>query len=160
MHPAIRGSVHIQSSDCTVPARIDPGYFISKSDLELAKLGLKYAMKLSETEHWKKVTRKCLLYDELREAEKVEKEKGGGNDAIGRYCREWVATTFHQIGTAAMLPKEKDGVVDSRLRVHGVANLRVVRGRSSCLLGSLLMKNIGRRFRDTDGTVLSYICNW
>ena len=31
------------------------------------------------------------------------------------------------IGTASMLPKEMNGVVDSKLKVYGLSNLRIVR---------------------------------
>ena len=32
----------------------------------------------------------------------------------------------HACGTCAMKPEEEGGVVDSRFRVHGIANLRIV----------------------------------
>lgn len=35
-------------------------------------------------------------------------------------------TEYHPIGTCAMLPKEKGGVVDSQCKVYGTENLRVV----------------------------------
>ena len=118
MHPSSRGSVHIQSADYRTLPRVDPAYFVNLSDLEITKLGVKHVLKLAETESWKKVAQKCLLYDDL------DKE---AKDPIGDYCREWLGTTFHWLGTAAMLPREKGGVVDSRLKVYGVSNLRVVR---------------------------------
>ena len=38
-----------------------------------------------------------------------------------------VSTTLgHFVGTCRMAPRERDGVVDARLRVHGVQGLRVV----------------------------------
>ena len=42
------------------------------------------------------------------------------------YVRNNVFTFFHPLGTCAMLPKKDGGVVDSKLRVYGVENLRVV----------------------------------
>ena len=45
-------------------------------------------------------------------------------------AKEWArmssATNYHSAGTCAMAPKEKGGVVDHKLRVHGVKGLRVV----------------------------------
>jgi choline dehydrogenase-like flavoprotein len=35
-------------------------------------------------------------------------------------------TNWHSVGTLAMAPREKGGVVDTELRVHGVLGLRVV----------------------------------
>jgi choline dehydrogenase-like flavoprotein len=117
MHPSSRGSVHIQSNDHRIQPRIDPAYLGSPSDLEIAKLGVKHVLKFAETAPWKKLVTKCLLPADL------EKEH---DDPLGAYCREWVDTTFHWVGTVAMLPREKGGVVDSRLKVYGLANLRVV----------------------------------
>ena len=122
MHPSSRGSVHIQSGDCVTPPRVDLSFLTNPSDLEMMKLGVKYILRLAETESWKNASQKCLLYDDLdKEAE----------DPIGEYCRERGGTTFHWLGTAAMLPREKGGVVDSRLKVYGVSNLRVVRSYRS-----------------------------
>jgi choline dehydrogenase len=47
--------------------------------------------------------------------------------AILEYCRNNGATIFHPSGTCAMGPNPARGaVVDARLRVHGVAALRVI----------------------------------
>lgn len=70
---------------------------------------------------------KCLIFEELDKAVRVEMENASGEyDPLGRYCREWVKTTYHWVGTAAMLPREKGGVVDPRLKAYGLSNLRVV----------------------------------
>ncbi|KAJ2932023.1 hypothetical protein H1R20_g5072, partial [Candolleomyces eurysporus] len=45
---------------------------------------------------------------------------------IADYGRQHAGTVFHPLGTAAMLPREKGGVVDHKLRVYGTKNLRVV----------------------------------
>ncbi|KAJ2935768.1 hypothetical protein H1R20_g1325, partial [Candolleomyces eurysporus] len=45
---------------------------------------------------------------------------------IADYGRQHAGTVFHPLGTAAMLPREKGGVVDHKLRVYGTRNLRVV----------------------------------
>jgi choline dehydrogenase-like flavoprotein len=37
-----------------------------------------------------------------------------------------MASNAHQVGTAAMMPRELGGVVDGRLRVYGTSGLRVV----------------------------------
>ncbi|KAJ7126760.1 GMC oxidoreductase-domain-containing protein [Mycena epipterygia] len=47
------------------------------------------------------------------------------DEAIDRYHRAVVGTTWHSLGTCAMKPRNQGGVVDSRLNVYGVQNLKV-----------------------------------
>jgi choline dehydrogenase-like flavoprotein len=115
MHPASRGWVHIQSADPTVHPHVNTSYFDSPSDLEMAKMGVRHVLKLAETDAWKNVVSDCLL----------ETNKDS-RDPIGDHCRQWLSTTFHWVGTASMMPREKGGVVDPRLKVYGTSNLRVV----------------------------------
>ena len=42
------------------------------------------------------------------------------------HIRRNAISMWHYSGTCAMLPKEKGGVVDTQLKVHGIHNLRVV----------------------------------
>lgn len=45
--------------------------------------------------------------------------------AIEEWVRKTVGTAYHSIGTCPMRPRERNGVVDSRLNVYGVRNLKV-----------------------------------
>ncbi|KAJ3982183.1 GMC oxidoreductase-domain-containing protein [Lentinula detonsa] len=45
--------------------------------------------------------------------------------AIDDYLKATVATTWHSLGTCAMRSRESGGVVDSRLNVYGLENLKV-----------------------------------
>ena len=45
--------------------------------------------------------------------------------AIEAWVRQTVQTTWHALGTCAMKPRAAGGVVDPRLRVHGVDRLMV-----------------------------------
>ncbi|KAJ3855152.1 GMC oxidoreductase-domain-containing protein, partial [Lentinula lateritia] len=45
--------------------------------------------------------------------------------AIDDYIKATVGTTWHSLGTCAMKPRGAGGVVDSRLNVYGVENLKV-----------------------------------
>ena len=122
MHPTSRGSVHAASSNPSANPDVDIAYLRAPFDLEIAKLAVKYLIRLSETDAMKAVISECLTKSEIETNRKSE-------DPIKDYCRRNVATCFHWIGTAAMLPRENGGVVDPRLRVYGTTNLRVVRGR-------------------------------
>ncbi|EKM52684.1 uncharacterized protein PHACADRAFT_126707 [Phanerochaete carnosa HHB-10118-sp] len=45
--------------------------------------------------------------------------------AIDEYTRKAVQTAWHSLGTCAMKPRDKGGVVDSKLNVYGVQGLKV-----------------------------------
>ncbi|KAG0708307.1 GMC oxidoreductase-domain-containing protein [Suillus ampliporus] len=47
------------------------------------------------------------------------------DEAINKYHRDHVQTTWHSLGTCAMKPEADQGVVDTRLNVYGVSNLKV-----------------------------------
>ncbi|KAG1730544.1 GMC oxidoreductase-domain-containing protein [Suillus paluster] len=47
------------------------------------------------------------------------------DEAIDKYHRDYVQTTWHSLGTCAMKPEAERGVVDARLNVYGVSNLKV-----------------------------------
>jgi choline dehydrogenase len=47
-------------------------------------------------------------------------------ETVGEFCKAALTSEFHPIGTCSMLPEEDGGVVDTRLKVYGVQNLRVV----------------------------------
>ncbi|KAG1859685.1 GMC oxidoreductase-domain-containing protein [Suillus subluteus] len=47
------------------------------------------------------------------------------DEAIDRYHRDRMQTTWHSLGTCAMKPRADQGVVDARLNVYGVTNLKV-----------------------------------
>jgi choline dehydrogenase-like flavoprotein len=125
MKPISRGSVHLQSPEFSVQPRIDPDYLGSSYELEMLKLGVRKMLQISETESWKKIMLKSLVKDDL---ERIKNSNPDLDESgvLGEYCRERAGTTFHFVGTAAMLPRENGGVVDSRLKVYGTENLRVV----------------------------------
>ncbi|KAG2153653.1 GMC oxidoreductase-domain-containing protein [Suillus bovinus] len=47
------------------------------------------------------------------------------DEAIDRFHRDIMQTTWHSLGTCAMKPEADRGVVDARLNVYGVSNLKV-----------------------------------
>jgi alcohol oxidase len=44
---------------------------------------------------------------------------------LDKWIRENVGTTWHSLGTCKMLPRERLGVVDAELGVHGVEALKI-----------------------------------
>ncbi|KAG2045544.1 alcohol oxidase, partial [Suillus hirtellus] len=47
------------------------------------------------------------------------------DEAISQFHRDVVQTAWHSLGTCAMKPEKDRGVVDARLNVYGVSNLKV-----------------------------------
>ncbi|KAF2476504.1 alcohol oxidase [Lindgomyces ingoldianus] len=119
-----RGSVHIESPDPKKHPVIDPAYYSHPLDLDLAARGILHAISLTQ-------------YEPLHSKMKRD-EKGGlilppWIPAIPTTLEEAkevassnTVTEYHPIGTCAMLPKEKGGVVDSDCKVYGTSNVRVV----------------------------------
>lgn len=117
MHPLSRGTVHIGSSDPLTPPLIDPNYYGNEADLDLLVHITKFTMKLVATPPMAGIVRSHVL----PRSEVIEDE-----EKLRQYVKENCGPVFHPVGTAAMLPREDGGVVDSELRVYGTNNLRVV----------------------------------
>jgi choline dehydrogenase-like flavoprotein len=111
-----RGSVTINSTSPFAPPVIDSRYLSNPLDIKLLVEGFKY-------------TRTIRATNALQSISAVEIYPGGTvntDEEIESFIRQTISTESHHAGTAAMLPLELGGVVDSELRVYGVKGLRVV----------------------------------
>lgn len=118
MHPFSRGSIHVESSDHAAQPSIDPRYLSHPLDIEMLARAIEFTKVIAKTEPLA-----SLLKPNGRQIPSVE---GEGREEAKRIVRERLFTAFHPSGTCAMLPRGKGGVVDSRLRVYGTTNVRVV----------------------------------
>jgi GMC oxidoreductase len=116
LHPHSRGSIHISSPNITDHPAIEPNVYSSPVDPHIMLRGIQVADKFSRSSPLAKFLGKRVLPPE------GELTEEGWN----KHILETTSTCYHTIGTCSMLPREKGGVVDSRLRVHGVKGLRVV----------------------------------
>jgi choline dehydrogenase-like flavoprotein len=118
-----RGSVHIASADAKVYPEIDPAYFAHDLDIEIAAWGLLAMAKLVDVEP----LASCLKRDEQGMAipHPAHRVPTSVEDAK-EYLKGMTGTEYHPVGSCAMLPREKGGVVDGELRVYGTRNVRVV----------------------------------
>lgn len=119
-HPFSRGSVHITSPDPTTPPAINPNYLSHPLDLSIASTILLHLQSLARTEPLaSKLAGKGTVFQP-------------GYDPLltpadaARQVQSHLLTEFHPLGTCAMLPATRGGVVNSRLKVYGTTNLRVV----------------------------------
>ncbi|KAL6897435.1 hypothetical protein GGI43DRAFT_385302 [Trichoderma evansii] len=125
-HPFSRGSVHIKTSDPNDLPTVDPNYFADPLGFEMMVDTVIFMQTIAETSpfadfisdrengHGKKFMPVFGIEQRL-DRQRAEK-----------LVQESAISSWHPIGTCAMLPKEDGGVVDPRLRVYGIENLRVV----------------------------------
>lgn len=118
-----RGYVHISSSDPNTHPTIDPAYYKHPLDVDMMARSALHVMKFLECEPLKSVLRR----DENGDI--VGAESGGKLPKTLEEAKDFVqrntVTEYHPVGTCAMLPKEKGGVVSDQLKVYGTSNVRV-----------------------------------
>ena len=119
MRPFSRGSVHIQSADFKQKPFIDPEYLTNDLDVDIFARHLQFLQKLVKTQP----LAKFLKLNGKRSSPDLDLEN---LDAVKEFVRKTAISNWHPVGTCAMLPKEKGGVVSEKLLVHGAKNLRVV----------------------------------
>ncbi|KAK0218145.1 GMC oxidoreductase [Armillaria fumosa] len=67
-------------------------------------------------------------FKDVLDEEPVEVNPGlkvQSDEEISAWIRQTLSSTYYTVGTASMLPRDKGGVVDSRLKVYGTTNIRV-----------------------------------
>ena len=114
LRPRSRGSVRARSADAREPPAIAGRYLTDPQDAADTLAGVRVARALA---------RQPALAALIRE----EAEPGPaavGDDAILDWIRATAVTVYHPVGTCRM-GGDADAVVDPRLRVRGVAGLRV-----------------------------------
>ena len=115
LQPTSRGHVRIQSGDPAAHPKITLNYLATDEDQRVAVAGLKY-------------TRRIMAAKALARFEPEEWKPGPGltSDAdLRRAAGDLGTTIFHPVGTCRMGVDEL-AVVDDRLRVKGIAGLRVI----------------------------------
>ncbi|KZP00934.1 GMC oxidoreductase [Calocera viscosa TUFC12733] len=118
--PKSRGSVRLASSDPRVPPAVDLGYFSHPDDWAVARKALNLARTLAEGVRAVDSTYKMEPFRVL--------EPNASDDELKEFVSETARTCYHYSSTCRMAAQddlEGRGVVDSRLRVHGVRGLRV-----------------------------------
>ncbi len=117
LNPTSRGTVRIRSADAADAPRIAPNYLSTEEDRQVAARSLR-------------LTRRIVSQPALARYRPEEFRPGPQFDTdeeLARLAGDIATTIFHPVGTCRM-GREDDtqAVVDSRLRVRGVAGLRVI----------------------------------
>ena len=115
LRPKSRGSLRLASADPQVAPLIDPAFLQDPDDTARLVRGFK-------------VMRELLQQPALTRhggSESATSALAQSDAQIEQFVRNHADTIYHPVGTCRMGPGPND-VVDARLRVHGVAGLRVV----------------------------------
>ncbi len=114
LHPESRGTIHIASPDPEKAPAIEPNYLRAESDRRTALDLLGLVRRIAS-----QPAIAPLIVAEHRPGPAV-----ADDDALLAYVKESGQTAWHTVGTCR-IGREGEGVVDSKLRVRGVAGLRV-----------------------------------
>jgi choline dehydrogenase len=117
LRPTSRGYVRIASADPFMAPSMQPHYLSTPEDRACAIAALRFARALAGT-----AAMRSYVQEELRPGSTAQSD-----DDLLEFARQYGATIFHPSGTCKMGPASDPlAVVDDRLRVHGIAGLRVV----------------------------------
>ncbi|MBX6375362.1 MAG: choline dehydrogenase [Acetobacteraceae bacterium] len=114
LRPESRGTITLASPDPSVPARIRANYLSTETDRRCIVEGLKLTRRLAATR----------AMAPFVEAEYLPGPEAEGEDALLAHARRAGTTIFHPSGTCRM-GSDLASVVDTELRVRGIAGLRV-----------------------------------
>lgn len=122
LNPKSNGKVDLRSADPFDAPRIDANYFSDVEDVQTLVRGLKLTQEFLQTKAFRDHGMEEVYLD-IPECKKLTR----GSDAYYECLVRHLSTTlYHPTGTAKMGPaSDKEAVVDSRLRVKGIKNLRV-----------------------------------
>ena len=116
LRPESRGSISLKSSNSEDYPVIRPNYLSTKTDCDTIVAGLKITRSICQHEPVS-----SLITEEYEPGDAVEKNN---YDSLLNWAREHGTTIYHPVGTCKM-GNDAMAVVDNKLRVHGVSNLRV-----------------------------------
>ena len=114
LRPESTGSIHIQSADAAEAPAIRPNFLSEEVDRAALIEGIRVARRVADAPSLARYVERELYPGEATQSD----------DEILEFCRRTGSTVFHPVGTCRM-GGDANAVVDERLRVHGVAGLRV-----------------------------------
>ena len=114
LNPKSRGSIKISGPSIDDPLLIDPDFYGDESDLEEMVKGFKKTKQLMESTVFKSMMKEDLFTANVQTDEEIRE-----------ILRDRSDTVYHPVGSCKM-GNDDMAVVDARLRVYGIQNLRVV----------------------------------
>jgi choline dehydrogenase-like flavoprotein len=124
--PLSRGHVHISSVDPAVHPTLNPQYLQHPFDRFLLRSASKWFRGISKDPAFS-----AFVSDEYSPGSSVQTDAEWDT-----WIAEHAGSLFHTTSSCSMLPKRHGGVVDSKLKVYGTTNVRVVDASIAPLLVS------------------------
>lgn len=119
LRPTSRGHVRIASADSYAPPKITPNYLSTEEDRKVAADAMRLTRRIAEAPALQRYAPEEIKPDRQFESD----------EALSKTAGDIGTTIFHPVGTCRMGRSDDPmAVVDSELRVNGVAGLRVVDG--------------------------------
>lgn len=115
LRPYSRGRITLASGDPMADPDIDAGYLTDERDMQTMVDGFKLSREILSQPP----------FDHRRGKEAVPGSKVQSDDEIREFIRNYAETIYHPVGSCKM-GHDDQAVVDDRLRVHGLENLRVI----------------------------------
>ncbi len=116
LRPESAGHLELRSADMRDHPVIHPNYLATKTDQDTIVEGIRIARRISRTEPVASV-----ITEEYTPGSDIRDDD---YDAVLDWARSNATTIYHPTGTCKM-GRDERAVVDDRLRVHGIAGLRV-----------------------------------
>lgn len=116
LYPRSRGRIRLHSSRAESAPLIDPCYLTHPDDLQIMLDGVRLARRILQASP----------FDKWRGQERLPGEDKTSDDALTAFIRQYAETVYHPAGTCKMGAEDDPlTVVNSRLQVRGIENLRV-----------------------------------
>ncbi|KAL2749577.1 hypothetical protein V1477_002517 [Vespula maculifrons] len=123
LSPKSRGRMSLKSANPFQEPIIDLNYFDQKDDVKTMIHGIRKILQIASSKAFERYNTTLVPLHRLPACNHTVYL----SDAFwGCLIRQMSVSSFHYCGTCTMSPRNKSGVVDHRLQVHGIKSLRVV----------------------------------
>lgn len=123
MRPKSKGRIMLKDKNYNTKPYIFPNYFADPYDMKTILGGVKLILNITSQPALQKLGTRLHTIP-LPHCKHLQ---FGSDDYFNCMARHFTFTIYHQSGTCKMGPAgDKSAVVDERLRVHGIRNLRVI----------------------------------
>ncbi|GJJ10620.1 hypothetical protein Clacol_004847 [Clathrus columnatus] len=117
LKPSSTGTVRLVSKNPFDSPQADPHWLSTESDCETIRRGVRFALRLKDQ-----------IVAQGYPIKNINVPDSNSDEDIDRFARLECRSTYHYASSCRMAPEDdpqSPGVVDDRLRVHGIQNLRI-----------------------------------